>query len=454
MLCKVKNTIEINNMISHGDNIVVGFSGGPDSLSLLHILLSLKDEYNLSIHAAHVNHMIRGEEATRDEEFSRLFSRENNITFHLLRVDVNSLAKKNKISSEEAGRKVRYEFFNDILDSIGGGKIALAHNLNDNAETIIMRILRGTSISGMGGISPVRENIIRPIINCRREEIEKYCIDNNLNPVIDSTNLEEIYTRNKIRLKVIPYIKENFNKNILENLHANSHIARDEEDMITSLAREMVKNIKRENGYSLEEFNKLHIAMKRRVLRCIIESTFKSLKGIESKHIDLIINLINKGESGKKLDIKKGLVLRINYGVFNIILEEKKSKEVDFISHNILKGRIIINGYSIDSSIINREEMDLADSTTKYFDLDKISGEVVVRLRQNGDYMYLKGLNGKKKLKDIFIDMKIQREVRDSIPIIAVGSEVLVIPFIKESKSYKIDNSTNKILKVKVKECK
>lgn len=449
MLEKVRRTIETYNMLKKGDKVVIGFSGGPDSLCLLHILLSLKDEYELSLYAVHINHMIRGEEALRDEEFARSFCENNGIEFYVKREDVNSLAKELKMSSEEAGRKVRYDFFNEVLQSVSGSKIALAHNLNDNGETIIMRLLRGTSLSGMGGISPSRDNIIRPLINSTREEIEGYCEEKHLNPVIDSTNLQEVYTRNKIRLNVIPYIQENFNKNILENLHTNSKIARDEEDFIVSLVKETTKGIKVGNEYSIKKFNDLHIAMKRRVIRNIIGKSLKSLNGIESKHIENILLLLSKGESGKRLDIKKGLVLSINYEFFNIFKNESNSVQ-NFQSENILNG-VVINNYYIKGSIINKGDMEVNDSSVKYFDYEKTGSEVLVRHRLNGDYIYLKGLRGKKKLKDVFIDMKINREVRESLPIIAVGNEVLTIIGVRDSVSFNVDENTTKILKVKIK---
>ena len=449
MLDKVKRTIKKHNMISNGDSIVVGFSGGPDSLCLLHILLKLREEYNLSICAAHINHLIRGEEAKRDEDFARKFCETNNIKFFLKREDVNSLAKKMKMSSEEAGRKVRYEFFNEVSSKVSGNKIALAHNLNDNGETIIMRILRGTSLSGLSGIAPKRDTIIRPLIDCSRKEIENYCTENNLNPVIDSTNLEEVYTRNKIRLNIIPYIENNFNKNILKNLHYNSNIVRDEENLINFYSEKEVLNITVENGYNIERFNNLHIAMKRRVLRNIIKEKIGNLNGIEYKHIESIINFLKSPKSGKKIDIKKGLVLTIDYDVFNISLNTE-SKILKDIRHNILEGEIIINDYKIKANIISKDEYK-KDSNSICFDFDKIKEEVLVRYRENGDYIYPKGLKGRKKIKDLFIDMKIPRDVRNSIPIIAVGKEVLIIPNIKITSSYSIDNNTNNILKVEIK---
>lgn len=447
MINKVISTIEENNMIENGETILVAFSGGPDSVCLLHILMALKDKYNISIYAAHVNHMLRGEESFRDEEFSRSFCEENNIDFHLKRVDISLVSKNLKISTEEAGRKVRYDFFNEVLESINGKKIALAHNLNDNGETIIMRILRGTSLTGLTGISPKRQNIIRPILNCTREEIEKYCLDNRLNPVIDSTNLEEIYTRNKIRLKVIPYIKNNFNKNILENLHTNSEIAKDEEDMIASIVEESARNIEDKYGYNVKKFNELHIALRRRIVRYIIEARLGNLNGIEFKHIKLAVDFLKQNKTGKSLDIKKGLLLKIDYGTFNFESSYKEGKK-NIELYNIFKENIFINEYKIKCDVIDKNNIREMHDNEVYFDYGKIKGNLVLRTRKAGDYIYLKGLKGKKKLKDVFIDMKVPRDIRDTVPILAIGNEVLIIVGLRSSESYKLDNETRKVLRV------
>ncbi|MEF9951528.1 MAG: tRNA lysidine(34) synthetase TilS [Clostridium sp.] len=452
MLNKSINTIIKHNMIDYGDEIVVGFSGGPDSLALLHILMTIKEEYNLTIHAAHINHMIRGDEALRDEEFCRRFCLENNITFHLKREDVNSLAKKLKLSSEEAGRKVRYDFFNEIIKDNPKGKIALAHNLNDNGETIIMRFLRGSSLLGMGGISPKRNNIIRPIIECKRSEIESYCINNNLNPVIDSTNLQEIYTRNKIRLNLIPYIIKNFNSNILENLNTNSHIARDEEDFLSGISKDSLSSIKISNGYSREKFNSLHIALRRRVLRDIIKESLGDINGIESKHIELLINFIDSGESGKSINIKKGLICSLNYSEFNISTKEKKqANNVEIYLKDVLDSSFMVKDHNVHVTQVDYNEFLHGDKLATYIDGDNILDTLVLRFRTTGDYIHIKGLVGKKKLKDLFIDSKVPREKRDNLLLVASGSKVISILNFKRSTLYIPTTTTKIILKINIK---
>ena len=214
---KVLNTIKKYNLIKDGDRVVVGVSGGPDSISLLDILNKLKNEkkLNFEIICVHINHQIR-EEANDDELFVQNYCKKNQIKFYCKRIDVIKYANNNKIGLEEAGRILRYDFFEEIMQKEKANKIAIAHNKNDKAETIIMNIIRGTGISGLKGIEPIREEkYIRPLIECTRDEIEEYCIQNNLNPRIDKTNFENDCTRNKVRNIVLPYIKKEFNYNII-----------------------------------------------------------------------------------------------------------------------------------------------------------------------------------------------------------------------------------------------
>ncbi|MEW8956858.1 tRNA lysidine(34) synthetase TilS, partial [Clostridium sp.] len=220
MIVKVRDFVKENNMISKNDKVLVALSGGPDSICLIHILNELKDELGIEILAAHLNHCLRGEDANKDEEYVREFCKSLNIQCYVKRVDINRYAKERALSSEMAGREARYEFFNDLKEEFNINKIAVAHNLNDQAETVLMRLMRGTGIEGLIGIRPVRDNIyIRPILSLNRHEIEAYCEDNKLLPRIDKTNLETIYSRNKVRLELIPYIEKNFNEDIINTLN-------------------------------------------------------------------------------------------------------------------------------------------------------------------------------------------------------------------------------------------
>lgn len=239
---KVLNTIKKYNIIQENDKIVIGVSGGPDSICLLHILNGLKEKLNFEIVVAHINHMIR-KEAEEETQYVKKFCDKLGIKCYIKRIDVIDKSNKEKIGTEEAGRKARYDFFEEVLNSVNANKIATAHNENDNAETVLMNIFRGAGTSGLKGIEPIRDNkYIRPIIECERSEIEEYCRVNKLQPKIDKTNFENVYTRNKIRNVLIPEIKKEFNPNIIESLNKLSILSRQENNFIQEYAKNIMEN--------------------------------------------------------------------------------------------------------------------------------------------------------------------------------------------------------------------
>lgn len=271
---QILETITKYNMIKPGDKIVLGVSGGPDSISMLNILNELKEELNFQIFVAHINHQIR-EEAGEDEEYVRQYCQNHNIPFYAKHAEIIKISEMEKIGTEEAGRKIRYEFFEEILNKEHANKIATAHNANDNAETIMMNIMRGASISGLKGIEPIRdEKFIRPLIECKRKDIESYCEKENLQPRIDRTNFENIYTRNKIRNQLLPLIEKEFNPNIIETLNRLSEVAKLENkyfDEIVSKKFEEISESANSEGkkqiiLDLKCFNKENIVIKTRLI--------------------------------------------------------------------------------------------------------------------------------------------------------------------------------------------
>ena len=238
---KFLNTVRDYNLIESGDVIVVGVSGGPDSITLLTCLNKYKEKFNYKIIVAHINHLIR-KDSTEDEQFVENYCKKNDIPIFIKRAKVEEIAKKEKRGTEETGRRIRYEFFNEVLKKNNANKIAIAHNMNDNAETMILNLIRGTGLQGLEGIRPRNNNIIRPLINCKREEIESYCKKNNLNPRIDSTNSENIYRRNIIRNKILPSLKE-INPNIVETLSRTTKIIRENNTYIKKSSQEIFEKI-------------------------------------------------------------------------------------------------------------------------------------------------------------------------------------------------------------------
>ena len=309
---KVIDTIKKYNLIEPGDKIVLGVSGGPDSISMLNILNEIKEEFKFEIYVAHVNHLIR-KEAEDDERFVQEYCTRNNIKCFVKRIDVIKIANTKKIGTEEAGRNARYEFFEEVMEKVGANKIAIAHNVNDKVETIIMNLMRGSSISGLKGIEPIRDNkYIRPLIECERQEIEQYCEENKLDPRIDKTNFENDYTRNKIRNIVIPYIKKEFNPNIVETISRLSQIATDESDYIESQTDKIYKNLLIENGneqiiLNLKQFNQQEKVIKSRIILLATKQLMGSTKGIEKKHIEDIIKLCQNNIGNKFLTPNKNI---------------------------------------------------------------------------------------------------------------------------------------------------
>ena len=322
---KVLATINKYNMINKNDKIVIGVSGGPDSMTLLNVLNNLKEKLGISIYVAHINHMIR-KEADEETEYVKEFCEKIGVEFYYERIDVESEARKLKIGSEEAGRNIRYNFFNEVANRIGANKIATAHNSNDNAETVLMNIIRGTSISGLKGIEKIRDGkYIRPIIECNRDEIEEYCKEKNLNPRYDKTNLENIYTRNKIRNMLIPFIKKEFNPNIIEGINRLSSIAYEEEQFINKFVENEYKKLlicvnknKEENKteivLNMKEFNILDYVIKSKLVLYTVSKVAGSATGIEKIHVDDIIKLCNNNIGNKFLIPKKGIKVYVKKG--------------------------------------------------------------------------------------------------------------------------------------------
>ena len=299
---KVKDTIEKYNMISPADKVIIAVSGGPDSMSILNYLYENKEDYKIEIIVCHVNHGIR-ENANLDEEYVKKYCEDRNIMLFIKHEDVVSLAKKSKRGLEETGRIVRYNFFEEIANSEKANKIIVAHNKNDNAETIIMNAIRGSGLSGLKGIEEKRGKYIRPLINCSREEIEEYCKKENLNPRHDESNDDNTYTRNKIRNIVIPYIKNEFNPNIVDTLKRLSDIIKEDEEYLEQKTEESFDRLASREGekisFVVRDFNNEDRVIQKRLIQKAIKEVAGSLNEIDKINIEDIIKLCNNNIGNK-----------------------------------------------------------------------------------------------------------------------------------------------------------
>lgn len=306
-------------LIVDGDTVLVGLSGGPDSVFLLKMLLKcreilIKDNIYFNIMAAHVNHKIR-EEAGYDQNLAKTICEKNRIDFYFKEIDVEKLAKKEKISIEECGRNVRYDFFKKLCEKNKISKIAVAHNMEDNAETIIMNFIRGAGINGLNGMEYITDNIIRPILNISKKDILEYLNNNNIPFAIDKTNSENDYTRNKIRNVLLPQLKE-YNPNIIQTLNNSAFILKDEEKIITDIVQQRAQSIATKNNeyetiIKLEDYRNLKEYEKRIVIKSIIEKILKDKRGISFMHIDEIVKLLDEHKKGKTFEIANRYCLQI-----------------------------------------------------------------------------------------------------------------------------------------------
>lgn len=314
---QILNTIKKYQLIDSGDNIVIGVSGGPDSIALLTVLNKYKKDLGINIFVAHINHMIR-DVADEETKYVEDYCKKLNIEVFIKRVPVLGLSQKNKVGTEEMGRKIRYEFFEEVLKKTNSNKIVTAHNLNDNAETVLMNILRGTSITGLKGIEKKRDNkFIRPLIECNRNDIEKYCEDNNLNPKFDESNKENVYTRNKVRNLLIPYIEKEFNPNIISAINRLSDLATKENNFIEEIVEKEFekKLLKKENEkiiLDLKRFNELNDVIKSRLILFTINKLLGNVQGIEKIHIEDIIKMCKKNVGNKYLTPNKHVKVGVN----------------------------------------------------------------------------------------------------------------------------------------------
>lgn len=336
---QVLKTIKKYQLIEHKDKIVLGVSGGPDSICMLHLLNKLyrkredllteencpKGPFPIAIMVAHVNHMIR-KEADDDERFVRDYCEKNKIEFYAKSIDVQNLANTNKIGIEEAGRLARYEFFEEILQKTQATKIAIAHNKNDKVETILMHTLRGSGMKGLKGIEPKRGNMIRPLIECERSEIERYCEREHLNPRIDKTNFENIYHRNKIRNVVIPYIQKEFNPNIIQTIDRLSDIVTLEDEYMEKQTKKVYQELvleekQKEVIIDLKKFNLQELVIKSRLIRYIIKRLFGTTASIEKIHIDDVIKLCSNNIGNKYLMPNKNIKILVKSHKIYFILQ-------------------------------------------------------------------------------------------------------------------------------------
>ena len=413
---QVKSTINKYCMLIPKDRVVVGVSGGPDSICLLHILYEIKEEFQIELIAAHFNHRLRPGEDEKETEFVKSFVQKLGVPFEYGEAEKD--IKREKGSLEENARQLRYEFLEEVRKKYSAQKIALGHNKNDQAETVIMRLLRGSGILGLRGIPPVRDGvIIRPIIDLTRDQILYYLNKKGLSYVLDSSNMDIAFLRNKVRHKLIPYLQR-YQPNIVEILSKTAELLFVENSFLESEAEKWIKeNVSFFENIAvleLKDFNKLHLALRQRILRSLINKRLGHTKRISFDHINSILGLIERAIPNSEIHLPYNVVVKKRYGL--LIIDEKRQFQ-NYCYHIKNYGRHYLP--AIDSWLLVEKTEEIKEKNCAIVDIDKLEFPFIIRNIRAGDRIFLQGI-GHKKIKDIFIDMKIPKEIRRLIPILVL----------------------------------
>lgn len=440
MLEEIRKYVEENKLIQNSDSILVALSGGPDSVALLYILLEMKKYYDIKIGAAHINHSLRGENSDGDEKFVEELCRELGVEVYTKKVDIKACANDENIGEEEAGRKIRYAFFEEKAKEGGYNKIATAHNLNDNIETFLFRLMRGTGLEGLGGIPLKRENIIRPILTQKKSEILKYLEERNISYRIDESNNETDYTRNKIRLKLIPYIEKEFNGNFVDCLYP----LMEEIDGINTHIRTVVEKELKEEVLHIKRLLTYESALRKKIFKSFME---RYPVEVNRRKVEAVEDILY-GEGYKEVDLGQSYIFVKEYDKMYIKKEKNEINDKNKIALEI-NGKIMYNGYMIESKLVENIPK---GKGSYYFDYDKMNKSIFVRTREDGDRFVPFGMKKSKKLKNFFIDEKIERSTREIIPIVVSGEDIILVGNLRSADLYRVDKNTKKILLLKVEE--
>ncbi len=439
---KVIQYIKEQRILEAGDHVLIGVSGGADSLALLYFLDKYASMLKISIGVAHLHHGLRGEAADADEAFVCNFCRDREISFYSRQRNVQEISQLEKISVEEAGRKERYDFFRFIAEVNGYNRIAMGHHLNDQAETMLMRLIRGTGIKGVSGIKSSRDNLyIRPFLCLEKKEILAYCQKNKLEFRTDATNFQRDYTRNKIRLDIMPMILK-INPRAEVHFNEFTKIATEYEVFFEKYVDRLEDLIltKKENRVLINRtlwLNEEPVVQKEILRRSIFK--FKgSLKEIEYNHITAFYSLLKSDKTIWEIHIPHDIQLMRRYDQVMVMTKQKsmgyliKPKQIlPNKTYIFSKERLILETKFVSQGEFRKKRCffskELENHSEKYFDYDKIKSILILRSRQTGDFFYPTGLQGKKAIKKYFIDRKIDRNIRDEIPLLVMGNEVLWI---------------------------
>ena len=421
-----------------GNTVLVALSGGADSVSLLHLMLSFGDEFGFEVSAAHVNHMLRGEESERDEQFVRALCEKLSVKLYVHREDVAKGAADNCEGIEEYGRKVRYTFFESLTD----GVIATAHTLSDNLETVLLHLTRGSALNGLCGIPPVRDRFIRPLIACTREEIEEYCEKNGIDYVTDSTNKCTDYSRNRIRNLVIPELKK-INPSLLSAVERCTDSLTADEEYLSQCAKELLERSRDGEMFLSKKIEAAHTSLKRRVLRLMLCERMKAFP--QKKHIDLAEKVLSREASA--VEVERGVVLKNTGGRMFFDKELRSDWEADVKDVTLLPfGRAVTEKFNDREYIQKINKKDLIN----YFSYDKVSGELKFRNRRQGDKLRCANSSCTKSMKKLFEERSVPSYLRNDVAVITDNDRIVWVEGIGCDDEFKLTADTECAVRITI----
>ncbi len=459
---KVRGSIEKYAMLSRGDGVLVAVSGGPDSVALLHVLWKLRSEFDLRLEVAHLEHGIRGEEAREDARFVAEMADQLALRFHLKEVELPRIkAERGKGNLEALSREERYRFFAQVASERAIQRIATAHTRDDQVETALMWLLRGSGRKGLGGMAPVSTLaatkkgvvLIRPLIESSREEIEDYLATEKLQYRVDRTNRDPALLRNWIRLYLLPQLRERIDHRLDERLVRLARLLREEESFLEELSRSLFPQVAPQGELLRGPLLEQPKAMQRRLVRLWLEQTLGSLRGLEFDHVEAILGLISGGPPQGRVAVPRGREVVRQYETLRLQKKSRKSRTACYSYTFPLEGELAIPeaGVKIESArCAIPVSFPPCGSMEALLDLASLPATLTVRNFRSGDRFQPLGMQGHKKVKDLFIEKKVPLEVRSTLPLLLAGDEILWVPGYGRSEIAKVGSATREVVRVKV----
>jgi len=459
LLIKIRETIKKYSMLGPGDRVVIAVSGGPDSVCLLSVLHSLAKDLDLTLHVAHLDHMFRGKESADEALFVEGLAKKFNIAATIEKIDVPAFCRERGLFAQAGAREVRYGFFASVAETVGAARIATGHTASDQAETFLMRLVRGAGVSGLSAIPPKRGNIIRPLIEATREDVLGYLRSAGLEFATDPSNAKPVYTRNRIRSDVLPVLRE-FNPRIVETLAAEASLLRDEDEAIEAYLAQMMKGMfDQEEGLiaiKRAEFNALPPAFRRRMFRLAAGLIGADSPVLSRVQVDEALGFIAGSQTGRAMRLPQGLRVEREYERFNL----SKALEAEHFSHALeVPGTTSVPELGLHIEVIlsdggsAREPEDRNYRWQALFDYDKIKPLLTLTLRDRrpGDRFCPAGMGGRsKKLQDYLVDEKVPRRKRDAVPLLCSGDDILWVVGFRTDVRFLPQANTKRVLVIRV----